>query len=324
MAKPSKTPRHFCFLATVAAYGTLAIAGVPHEFKTGDKASAQQVMDNFHYIDSMSTVLKAELQKAQAALIDQGIDLKSLKADIITKTDSVFVTSLLHTSISQKLDTADANHRFIESVSPNGFTFSKGNSTTDIQLNWNPGSNGNLAIKIPSPGSPPSYLIGFGDYATNGGGFYIGDGYSVSGLFMDEDGLIIGSRGRIHSNAIIIQDQNAIFPGNLSFESGFKSHSKSTTQDLEVQGILTVQSKQIAPDYVFEPNYPLMPLPDVARFVQTNKHLPEIPDAAHIASQGMDVGTMNLLLLKKVEELTLHLIDQNRRIDSLQAAMQTH
>jgi hypothetical protein len=76
------------------------------------------------------------------------------------------------------------------------------------------------------------------------------------------------------------------------------------------------------PDYVFENNYQLRSLPEVEKYVQQHKHLPEIPSAAQVEKDGINVGEMNALLLKKIEELTLYVIEQNKRIDSLEAQNQ--
>jgi hypothetical protein len=74
------------------------------------------------------------------------------------------------------------------------------------------------------------------------------------------------------------------------------------------------------PDYVFDQTkYKLMSLPEVERFVRREHHLPEIPSADEIKKDGIDVAQMNMLLLKKVEELTLHVIEQDKRIRELAA-----
>lgn len=70
------------------------------------------------------------------------------------------------------------------------------------------------------------------------------------------------------------------------------------------------------PDYVFDNNYELPKLNDIESFVKKNKHLPGIPSAAEVRSEGIDLGEMNEKLLKKIEELTLHLIEQNKTIES--------
>jgi len=72
------------------------------------------------------------------------------------------------------------------------------------------------------------------------------------------------------------------------------------------------------PDYVFEKNYELMPLNEVKNFIQKEGHLPNIPSAEKIEADGLNLGKMNALLLEKIEELTLHLIEQEKRISELE------
>ncbi|MCW8311097.1 hypothetical protein K7A41_07675 [Sphingobacterium sp. InxBP1] len=71
------------------------------------------------------------------------------------------------------------------------------------------------------------------------------------------------------------------------------------------------------PDYVFEPDYALHSLEYIANYVKTHKHLPEIPSANEIKKDGLDLAEMNLLLLKKVEELTLHLIEKDKVLNQV-------
>jgi len=71
-------------------------------------------------------------------------------------------------------------------------------------------------------------------------------------------------------------------------------------------------------DYVFEPDYRLAPLSEIDAYVRENKHLPEVPSASEMESNGVDLAKMNMLLLKKVEELTLHAIEQEKRIQALE------
>ncbi|MDH7459628.1 hypothetical protein QEG73_00005, partial [Chitinophagaceae bacterium 26-R-25] len=71
-------------------------------------------------------------------------------------------------------------------------------------------------------------------------------------------------------------------------------------------------------DYVFEPSYKLPALDSIAAFIGKNKHLPEIPSASAIEKDGQDVGEIQKQLLKKIEELTLYVIEQNKQIMQLQ------
>jgi hypothetical protein len=75
-------------------------------------------------------------------------------------------------------------------------------------------------------------------------------------------------------------------------------------------------------DYVFSDNYKLPKLKDVERFYKANKHLPEIPSAEEVNRDGVNVLKMNELLLKKVEELTLYIVDLQKQIDTLNESSQ--
>jgi len=70
-------------------------------------------------------------------------------------------------------------------------------------------------------------------------------------------------------------------------------------------------------DYVFDPGYKLLPLQEVETFIQQNKHLPEMPSAKQTASNGLSVGDNQALLLKKIEELTLYIIQHDKEIANL-------
>lgn len=76
------------------------------------------------------------------------------------------------------------------------------------------------------------------------------------------------------------------------------------------------------PDYVFDESYNLRPLSELEHFIRLNKHLPEIPSAAEIKKDGIMLGDMNKRLLEKVEELTLYLMQQEKKINQLQAQLE--
>jgi hypothetical protein len=71
-------------------------------------------------------------------------------------------------------------------------------------------------------------------------------------------------------------------------------------------------------DYVFEKNYKVMPLEEVEQFVQENKHLPNFPSATEMVENGLDVMQTNAKLLEKIEELTLYLIELNKKVKELE------
>lgn len=71
------------------------------------------------------------------------------------------------------------------------------------------------------------------------------------------------------------------------------------------------------PDYVFAPGYQLMPLHKLGTYVEANQHLPGFPSACAVEQNGMSVSEMNTLLVQKIEELTLYMIDLQKQIDAL-------
>lgn len=70
-------------------------------------------------------------------------------------------------------------------------------------------------------------------------------------------------------------------------------------------------------DFVFAKNYKLKSLSEVETFVNENKHLPDVPSAQDVMTDGIDLGKMDAKLLQKIEELTLYMIQQQKEIDAL-------
>jgi len=96
----------------------------------------------------------------------------------------------------------------------------------------------------------------------------------------------------------------------------------SSNYKLAINGNVIAEEVRVAlqanwPDYVFEKNYELEPLDKVALFIKTYGHLKNIPNAESVEKNGIDIGHMNGLLLRKIEELTLYTIQQENKIDAL-------
>ncbi|WP_052266463.1 hypothetical protein [Pedobacter kyungheensis] len=88
------------------------------------------------------------------------------------------------------------------------------------------------------------------------------------------------------------------------------------TERLAVNGNIRAREVKVEatgwPDYVFEEGYKVGTLEGLESYIKANKHLPEVPSAKEVATNGIELGEMNKLLLKKVEELTLHLIEKDK------------
>lgn len=100
--------------------------------------------------------------------------------------------------------------------------------------------------------------------------------------------------------------------GTLTVGSGFSCTAA---------GALKVKSLRVTttdwPDYVFGGGHRLMPLSEVESYIQANGHLPEVPSAEEAEADGVDLGEMNRLLLQKVEELTLYVIELQKQLDEM-------
>lgn len=96
---------------------------------------------------------------------------------------------------------------------------------------------------------------------------------------------------------------------------------------LDVKGVIRatevkIESIDAFADYVFESDYALRPLSEVESFVRDHGHLPEIPSATQVKEEGVGLVEMQVKLLKKIEELTLYAIDQQRLLESQSRVME--
>jgi hypothetical protein len=84
-------------------------------------------------------------------------------------------------------------------------------------------------------------------------------------------------------------------------------------------GARKVKVTQINPwaDYVFNDDYLLLPLNKLEKYIQQNKHLPEVPSAAEVEKNGLDLGENQAVLLKKIEELTLYVIELKKENEKM-------
>jgi hypothetical protein len=130
---------------------------------------------------------------------------------------------------------------------------------------------------------------------TNEWNLYVGNNYSSAGASLAIKAIENGNVG-IGTNQ---PDEKLTVYGKI--------HAQEVKVDLSVPG----------PDYVFHPTYKLPTLTEVKAFIDKNQHLAEIPSAAEMAKNGLDLGDMNVKLLKKVEELTLYLIEKDEEINDL-------
>jgi hypothetical protein len=93
------------------------------------------------------------------------------------------------------------------------------------------------------------------------------------------------------------------------------------TNALAVNGTVKCREVLVTPDGwaddVFGADYELMPLTELERFIAKHGHLPDVPSASEVAAAGVKMGAMQATLLRKVEELTLHVIQLQKENEAL-------
>ena len=132
-------------------------------------------------------------------------------------------------------------------------------------------------------------------------------------------GLAIGSS---YSGNLTAPDNGAIIEGNV----GIGTATPDPNYKLNVFGKIKAQELYLTakkwPDYVFEKDFELRSLTEVEKHIQKYKHLPGIPSEKEIQDGGVAVVDMQAKLLQKIEELTLYIIEQNKRLETQEKKIQ--
>lgn len=153
----------------------------------------------------------------------------------------------------------------------------------------------------------------------------LGMGVSPDFFGGNTDALIFGYNGNAAVGSGFIGTRPSSGNGNINiFIKNFKVAEFTSTginlpagKDYRVNGVaLNV------PDYVFADDYALMPINELASFVETERHLPGIPSEGEIKDGSLGLAGFQMKLLEKVEELTLYTIDQEKRIAALQEQLE--
>ena len=111
--------------------------------------------------------------------------------------------------------------------------------------------------------------------------------------------------------------------GNLTLSNGTERIFKINAANRTVYSHeIILLDQQFWPDYVFKKDYNLLTFEELRQFIEKNQHLPNIPKAADVYKDGLSLGEMNKLLLEKVEELTLYMLQQQDNLEALKARIQ--
>ncbi|OXB06434.1 tail fiber protein [Flavobacterium pectinovorum] len=103
--------------------------------------------------------------------------------------------------------------------------------------------------------------------------------------------------------------------GNVGIGTTKPDSKLTVAGNIHAQEVKVTINAGSVPDYVFANDYKLKSLQEVEDYIKQNSHLPEIPSATEIEKNGLMLAEMNLSLLKKIEEMTLYMIEQNKKIE---------
>jgi len=123
------------------------------------------------------------------------------------------------------------------------------------------------------------------------------------------------------------QNQELSMILNKDGKLGIGTSDFSGNHKLRVEGSIGAREIKVEAsgwsDFVFYDDYELRTLEEVEQHIKDKGHLPEIPNEAEVTKNGINLGEMNAKLLQKIEELTLYLIEQNKKIEALEQKVKT-
>ncbi|MBP6590352.1 MAG: hypothetical protein KA229_09625 [Chitinophagaceae bacterium] len=159
---------------------------------------------------------------------------------------------------------------------------------------------------------------GSSQWTTNGSHIYYNTGNVGIGTSTPGYKLEVAGTARIN-NSLVVNADGTVGIGTIT------TYPPTGNYKLAVAGNIIAEKVRVKlqingwPDYVFGEKYPLPTLKEIEKFIQQNKHLPGIPSAAEVEKDGLDLGDGQAMLLKKIEELTLHLIEMDKKLNQLSA-----
>jgi len=196
--------------------------------------------------------------------------------------------------------------------------------------------NGTVGIGTSAPGATldvnGSVQVTEGEKVSFSGGggdpfWYIYN--DVSNSCMTGAGTMVFASGTSNFSFVNGEDCGDVFTIKDGIANAYKMRLGGVTNTAAGTHLLAVNGSAIFtkafvklnaswPDYVFGPKYDLLPIVDLEQYINQNKHLPDVPSAIDVEKNGIDLGDNQTVLLKKVEELTLYLIEQNKKIETLE------
>ncbi|WP_264535496.1 tail fiber protein [Flavobacterium sp. N1736] len=142
--------------------------------------------------------------------------------------------------------------------------------------------------------------------------FYDQNNWESWRYILDSKNDVISSR-----DLKIAGNGNSYISGNLGIGTTNPTSKLTVAGNIHAQEVKVTINARLFPDYVFANDYKLKSLSEVEAYIKENSHLPEIPSASEIEKNGLMLAEMNLSLLKKMEEMTLYMIEMKKENENL-------
>ena len=175
-----------------------------------------------------------------------------------------------------------------------------------------------LAIDVPYSAAFHDWGFKFAGWTKSTGENMKSVNYEVNGLPVNTSILsniqdFVPNMDETHQVNNFLIMGNKVGIGTMAPDEKLTVNGKIHAQEVRID----LSSPMTVPDYVFSNDYKLKSLQEVEAYIQQNSHLPEIPSAKEIEKNGLMLAEMNMSLLKKMEEMTLYMIEQNKSIEDL-------
>jgi hypothetical protein len=139
------------------------------------------------------------------------------------------------------------------------------------------------------------------------------------GINLSTGPLMVGNKLQVDGGNLRITNGKLVVGNVPSLPAGYSIYAKDGILTERVK--VAVASTADWSDFVFDKNYKLLPLADLKTYISTHQHLPSVPSANEVVSNGIDLAKMDATLLQKIEELTLYTIDLYQTNEKLKAEL---
>ena len=138
-------------------------------------------------------------------------------------------------------------------------------------------------------------------------------------------GVITNQTNQQSINLFTVSNKGTVTINTRNQSKALLVYNTAGFKILQLDNSGTLHARQIEvdlnnwPDFVFETNYKLMPIEQVALYIKKYKHLPNIPTALDVETNGLNLGSMQKMMMQKIEELTIYTIKQNEETKKLES-----